>query len=239
MIFSFYGGPLKRRNTSLRQEVDLEDVHWNLVIRLLVGFKPSGRTPALRTQWLVWLGVSIGAGGLAVLLMGFQPDMGISRRAPNRGFLLFAVLGAALAAWEAVSSSVPGRQVGWRYRTMSGITLLLLTMMPFLYFHKPGEDMHPLQDLIHGMGCVLVVSTVGTVPWLILGWLVSRNASFNPVWTGAWSGVAAFLVGTTAIQLHCPIWASGHLLSAHLLPAALFALLSAFLGAHWFSRWRK
>jgi hypothetical protein len=154
-------------------------------------------------------------------------------------FLVLAFLGASLAAWEAIVSSVPGRQTTRGHRYLSAAVVALLFLMPFLFFAW-GEGNLSLWDYCcSGLGCIEGCSLAGFVPWVVLGFILSRNASFNPLWTGAWSGVSAFLMGTFTIQLHCPAWDTGHMFAAHLLPVAAFTFLAAFLGAFWFSRWRK
>jgi hypothetical protein len=86
---------------------------------------------------------------------------------------------------------------------------------------------------------MLKVLALGGPPWLLLAWLLSRNASMSPARTGAWSGVAAFLVGTLGVQLGCPNTHPAHLIVAHLLPVAAAAGCASAAGKFWFSRWKR
>jgi hypothetical protein len=90
-----------------------------------------------------------------------------------------------------------------------------------------------------GWFCFRTVLGVALPTWVLSGWLASRNASFQPGWTGAWLGTSAFLWGTGTIQLHCAHWQCCHMILDHLFPLVLFLFLPVWIGTYWFSRWRK
>jgi len=157
---------------------------------------------------------------------------------PPFTFILIAFLGASLAAWEAIASSVPGRQTPAYYRWVALVVLVAIFSIPFLFFTHPAQwDLFKAFE--DGHGCAEGASFSGLIPWIAIGWMISHNASFRPLWTGLWSGVSAFLMGTIAIQVHCPNWNTDHVLMVHLLPAAAGTLLATVLGSFWFSVWKK
>jgi hypothetical protein len=171
--------------------------------------------------------------------MGVQNNLSqILQSMPPLAFILTAFAGASLAAWEAIASSVPGRQMGKCYHTLSVLVILALFCIPFIFFNHPAQ-LDLVKSLQDGMGCAEGVSFSGLIPWIFIGWMLSRNASFRPIWTGLWSGVSAFLMGTITVQVHCPSWDMDHVLMAHILPAAVGTMLATLLGSFWFSSWKK
>ena len=54
---------------------------------------------------------------------------------------------------------------------------------------------------------------------------------------GALAGAAAFLLANLAMRVVCPIDAPLHVLTWHLLPAGVAAVLSGALGTTWLGRW--
>jgi hypothetical protein len=214
--------------------------HDGLVNQILSNARPVRRVSALWIQWLVWLVLSLVAVGLSLLKTGLQADAGrVFTQMTPVGFIMMAFIGAALAAWEAIASSVPGRQTGSSYRIFSALVLVALVAFPFLFFYPAGESFDVIGAFCNGLECVERVVLIGIVPWILLGRILSRNASFKPGWTGAWAGASAFLIGTIAVQLHCPSWDARHMLAAHLFPAVFLVFLVTFVGAFWFSRWRR
>jgi len=219
---------------------NMERVHSGLVDQILSNARPVRRVSALWVQWLAWLALSLAVVSFTLLKVGWQSEAGlVFKRMPPIAFILTAFIGAALAAWEAIASSMPGRQTQKTYRIFSILVLLVLVALPFLFFYPTGERFDVIGAFCNGLECVERVALIGIVPWILLGRILSRNASFSPGWTGAWAGASAFLIGTIAVQFHCPSWDARHMLAAHLLPVVLLVFPTAFIGAYWFSRWRK
>lgn len=219
---------------------DIRQIHRNVVDEILSQHKPDNHIDSAWVQWFIWLAVSLMMIVGVVMMMGMQANAGqIFGRPSALGFMVIALVGAGLAAWEAIGSSIPSRTTSRTYKVCSGVCLGLLILMPFLFFYPWGESFDFIGSFKGGIDCVLHVSMLGVVPWMVLGWMLSRNASFHPGWTGAWSGTSSFLIGTLAVQLHCPIWDARHIFVAHLLPVALCVFITTFAGAYWFSRWAK
>lgn len=215
-------------------------IHDRVVDRILADHRPDRHIAWAWAQWFLWLGLSVAVIGMVFLMMGLPYDAGLLVENPTMlAFFAAAFAGAALAAWEAIASSIPGRGTRKGYKFISSLALVLLVLIPFLFFYPVGRDFDLAGSFFGGIGCILRGSMLGVVPWVALGWMLSRNASFRPAWTGAWAGVSSFLIGTIAVQFHCPLWDAHHLLVAHLLPVALCVFIVTFLGAHWFARWKR
>jgi Negative regulator of sigma F len=228
---------MKKKKRTTPQAGSLARIHREMVERLSARVEPVRPPRPLWFLWGLWLAAGLAVMGFTLWMIKIQE--GFPSGGPPILFLLLAFTGSALAAWEAIASSLPGRRTSRAYRLFSLLVLAGLLLMPFIFFMPAGEVMHPWEDFTSGLGCFTGVSLVGLLPWLLIGWLVSRNAAFQPGRTGAWCGVSAFLLGTTTIQLHCPNWHAGHMIMVHLLPAALLSLLAAWVGSYWFSLWKK
>lgn len=219
---------------------NMAQVHGNLVDRIVSDAPPVRPVSPVINQWLLWFALSLGVMGFFLMNFHLQDNAGkVFSQMPPLAFVLTAFIGAALAAWEAIASSVPGRQTGKAYRILAFLVLAVLVAFPFVFFYPAGEKFDLVEAFMNGGECAQRVSLVGILPWALLGWMLSRNASFHAGWTGAWSGASAFLLGTVTVQLHCPSWDARHILAAHLLPVALITFLTTFVGSFWFSRWRK
>lgn len=218
---------------------NINQFHRSLVDQLVAQTGPARKVWPAGVQWLVWLGLSATCMALLLLKMGVLNHFsGIGNPMPPLAFLTTAFLGSALAAWEAITSSLPGRRTGRGFRFLEGAVLLALLLIPFIFFVRGQEGLDIVTACRNGWGCIQAASFAGLLPWILFGFILSRNASFHPGWTGAWAGVSAFLLGAVTIQIHCPDWETGHMVFAHLLPVAFFTFLSTFIGAYWFSRWK-
>jgi hypothetical protein len=218
----------------------LPPVQREAVENLLSAAKPFKPVPSALRQWLAWMILASLGAAAAALLLG--PQAGLLQKLtqfPSGAFLALVFLGSALAAWGGIASSMPGEEPGRGQRIFTAFLLLFLFGMPFLFFGRNdlGQVLH--QDMAEGWFCFRTVGLVAVPSWLFLGWMVSRNASFRPGWTGAWLGVSAFLLGTGTIQMHCARWESCHMFVDHMLPMVFFIALPIWIGSFWFSRWKK
>jgi len=219
---------------------DMESFHRKLADRLVLDAKPVRPIAPLWAQWLAWFGLSLAVMVVFLMECDFQDNAGeIFGQWRNLLFEASAFAGSAYLAWEALASSIPGRQTGNFYRVYSFLVLALLVAMPFAFFYAPDQGFNLIGGLTDGRECATWVVLLGLLPWTALGFLASKNASFKPAWTGAWSGASAFLLGAAVDQLHCPTWEAEHIVSAHLLPVFFLTLLTTFVGSYWFSRWKR
>jgi hypothetical protein len=229
---------MKTQPTAKTKQTPLE-FHNRIVDRMVHEAKPTGVHIRPVVQWFLWLAASLLVMAFFWMRIGVQANVSqVMQQMPPLFFILSAFAGAALAAWEAIASSIPGRQTGRLYRVLAVLVLIALVSIPFIFFVHPGS-LDWGKAFLNGKGCAEGAAFSGLIPWIFMGWMLSRNASFHPWWTGLWSGVSAFLMGTITIQIHCPSWDMDHVLMAHLLPAAVGTILASLLGAFWFSRWKK
>ncbi|HVM33272.1 MAG TPA: NrsF family protein [bacterium] len=191
-----------------------------------------------RVQWILWFGLMVLALAGLVLFLGPRPGLWLDIQKPGFGiFFALVLVGGALSAWGAILSGIPGRSMAAWQKAILGFALAGLVLSPFVFFPAvaPDVDGSRLDD----DWCFPLVLAVGFLPWVGLGSILARNASFRPALTGVFSGTSAFLMASGALYLCCPCWTRGHILMAHLLPVALASFATAFLGSYWFSRWMK
>jgi len=211
-----------------------------LVERLVADNKPVKPVPSVLVQWLIWFFFALLVAGVSLSLIG--PQFEIQERLAelsSGGFLLLAFVLSALTAWMGIASSMPDHRPHPLPKVLAALCVLFLFSMPFLYFDRDTLTQVWANNAEDGWFCVRTVVMVAFPSWVMLGWMVSRNASFHPGWTGAWLGISAFLLGTGTIQLHCAHWETCHMLVDHLLPMLVLIFLPIWLGGYWFSRWRK
>ncbi len=211
-----------------------------LVERLAAEARPYRPVPSVGLQWLIWLGFSLLVVMVSLFLIG--PQFEIMERLSelsSGGFLALAFVLSAVTAWMGIASSMPDYRPHPAPRVIAALFVLFLFSMPFFFFDRDTLSQVWANNMEDGWFCVRTVVLVAFPSWVMLGWMVSRNASFHPGWTGAWLGVSAFLLGTGTIQLHCAHWETCHMLVDHLLPMLVLIFLPIWIGSYWFSRWRK
>jgi hypothetical protein len=211
-----------------------------LVEKLVAETRPTKPVPSVAQQWLIWLGFSLVV--VAISLYLIEPQFEIVERLTDfssGGFLLLAFTLSAFTAWMGIVSSLPDHRPRPAPRVLAAALIFVLFSMPFLFFDKDSLSQVWANNMADGWFCVRTVVLVAFPSWVMLGWMVSRNASFHPGWTGAWLGVSAFLLGTGTIQLHCAHWETCHMLVDHLLPMLVLIFLPIWIGGYWFSRWLK
>jgi hypothetical protein len=211
-----------------------------LVQNLVGDLKPVHAVWPAWAQWLSWFAVAACVTVGALHYLKPQEDLtSVLGQIPHSAFLILVYAASALSAWGAIVTSLPGRTQGTAQKALTLALLAVVVAMPLLFF--PRSPGHPgFLQLFHVCcGCVYVGAVVGIVPWLATGWMLSRNASFHPGWTGAWAGVSAFLLGLGVVQMHCSAWEMDHVMMGHILPVALMTGAATWAGTFWFSRWKR
>jgi len=218
----------------------MPDLQRRMAERLLAETKPFRPVPSVFKQWLLWLVLAALGSGLAVAIL--KPQEGLWEHMlvlPSGSFLILLFIGSALAAWNGIATSMPGEEPGLAAVTwMIGI-LAALVAIPILFFAPDHLKAVLEHDTSTGFFCFRTVVLVAIPSWVMLAWMVSRNAAMKPGLTGLWLGISAFLLGTGAIQTHCTHWETTHVLVNHLLPLALFIALPIWIGSHWLSWWER
>jgi hypothetical protein len=230
-----------KNNASIQDHLQkLPELQRRAAEKLLAQDKPFQRVPSVLKQWLLWLALAALVSGISISIL--KPQDGLWDRLlqlPSGAFLLLLFIGSALAAWNGIVSSMPGEGPGPVSKTWMAVILGALVAIPLLFF-TPDHLKDVLDhDTATGWFCFRTVVLVAIPSWVMLAWMVSRNASLHPAWTGAWLGVSAFLLGTGTIQTHCTHWDRTHILVNHLFPMVLLIALPIWIGSYWLSRWKK
>ena len=180
------------RNTARKQNAS--QIHQSLVDQLTQTPPENlkrGMDPLV--QWALWFGLMILAMGSLVVFL--RPRPGLLTDIQNPGFGLFFALvlvGSALSAWRAVLSGIPGRGLALWQKIFLGAVLTALVLVPFIFFPAVSADVDGSR--LDDDWCFPLVLAVGFLPWVGLGSILSKNASFSPGVTGVWSGASAFLM---------------------------------------------
>ncbi len=170
---------------------------------------------------LIFLAVG-GLGAAWLRAYGFEA-MSVEQRVA-----IFATLGAsaALLAYSLVGQMVPGS----RHRVppaLLPVGLFVLASLIVAAMFQIGSEANFLEN---GIACLKAGVAVG-IPAAVLFWVIlRRGAMLTPRVTGAAAGMLAGLVGTSALEIHCPNLNMPHILIWHLAPALLGAGAGAALG---------
>lgn len=231
---------MNKNNSFDRYLKKLPEAQRHAVAQVLAASRPLKPVPSVLNQWLLWMAVSIVAGLVAIAGLGPQP--GLMHRLlqwSSGGFMLAVFLGSAVTAWNGIASSMPGNEPRPAHKALSGAIVLLVFALPVLLFTNDSLGAVWTHSMESGWFCFRTVLLVAIPAWCFLGWMVSRNAPFHPVWTAAWLSVSASLLGTGIVQTHCTHWEFFHVLVDHLLPMVVFLFLPMYAGSLWFSRWKS
>jgi hypothetical protein len=225
---------------SVKKNKDLTRFHQELVNSLLAQAGPVKPMTSPWAQWSLWILLATALVFLALWRMK-PTHLDASVQPTAIGYLITLFLSAALAAWQAVVSSIPGRPSGsWQLVLLTVFLATIIIIFPFVFFVPKGEEIFEMDNIVKCWpDCFKAIFLIGILPWILLGWRLSQNASFNARWTGAWSGLSAFLLGSLVTLMRCGYWEAGHMLAVHLLTVAIFSFLTTWLGAMWFSRWKR
>ncbi len=208
-------------------------VHDTLVARLKADLAPVHPlwSPAARlASWLLLVALVIGV-AMAASLRHDLKTLGQPLHLLELATLLAAATAAASAAFHGAVPGRDGRRMAWLALVLSVASAVLLLAEPAV----PSSGSPAVQS---GLQCALCVTMFGLLPWVAILVAVRRGAPLEARTTGALAGLAAFVVGTAAVRVACPIDDSLHVLAWHMIPVLVWTTLSAALGAVWLARWR-
>jgi len=141
------------------------------------------------------------------------------------------ILGALAVCTGLLASSltqqmVPGRRHWIPPRLLPlGIMFALAVVIAALFDFR--QEQHFLE---RDWACLRNGIPLGAIA-AVLFWLVlRRGAILSPAMTGAATGLLAGLVGTSALEIHCPNLHAGHILVSHLGVAVLGTTVGFFIG---------
>jgi hypothetical protein len=125
-------------------------------------------------------------------------------------------------------SDGPGKPVS-RFLQVGLPLVIVISLMVSVAVLFPFQ--HERQLLVQRLGVhptgALMLQPIAAVPlWLVL----RRGAILSPIMTGAATGLLAGLVGTTALEIHCPNLDASHILVSHLGVAVLGAVAGLVVG---------
>jgi hypothetical protein len=144
----------------------------------------------------------------------------------NVAMLSALAISTGFLAYSLVLQMVPGRRHTIPPRFLPvGITIALTLAIVVLF-----QFQHERNFWRNGWGCMragIPLGVLAAVPfWLVL----RRGAVLSPSMTGAATGLLAGLVGTSALEIHCPNLDAWHILVSHLGVAVLCALAGLVTG---------
>jgi hypothetical protein len=142
-----------------------------------------------------------------------------------------AILGAltvstGLLAYSLVNQMIPGS----RHRIPPALLPLGITISLTIAIAVLFDFQHEQNFWTRSWGCIRAGTPIGALAAVPLWLVLRRGAILSPRITGAATGLLAGLVGTTALEIHCPILDAWHILVSHL-GVALLGTMAGFFFA--------
>jgi hypothetical protein len=135
-------------------------------------------------------------------------------------------ISAALLAYYLVNQMVPASL----HRIPPIVLPLAITLSLALAMVVLFRFQHERNFWANGWGCIRAGTPLGALAAVPLWFVLRRGAVLSPSITGLATGLFAGLVGTTVLEIHCPILDAWHILVAHLGVAVLCGLGGLVLG---------
>jgi len=152
----------------------------------------------------------------------------ISVMSPVQSITILCALAASagLLAYSLVHQMAPGSPHRFppKLLPVAVVGLLAIVMAGLFQFQHEGDFWSS------GWACLRVGSPIGFVAAVPFWLLLRQGAILSPRVTGAAAGLLAGLVGTTALEIHCPILDASHILTWHLSVAILGAVIGLAAG---------
>ena len=169
----------------------------------------------LLARWAVVSTISIAAG---IAWYGMRDDAGAQLVSP--AFLLRTLIAVALAivaAWHALSWSVPGSEpegvgrLGPQIVLVAWASVLLWPLIDSAITARiAAVRWHPQ--------CAAQLASVAVVPAVWMYWQIRRAAPYALGWTSMQAALAAAATGAVAVQWICGLAGAGHQLLWHVTP---------------------
>lgn len=136
------------------------------------------------------------------------------------------VISAGLLGYSLVNQMVPGslhRIPPTVIPLAIVVSLAIAILLLFQFQHEPNF-------WAKSWWCIRAGTPIGALAAVPLWFVLRRGAVLSPSMTGPASGLFAGLVGTTALEIHCPILDASHILLSHLGVAVLGAMIGVVFG---------
>ena len=151
------------------------------------------------------------------------PEMSLAQNVAVLGALGASV---CLLAWSIVQQMGPGSRHRLPPAILPFLVIVCLALVMASFFTVEDEDNFWAQ----GWVCLRSGALFGFLAAIPFWFLLRRGAILSPRLSGAATGLLAGLVGTTALEIHCPILGLAHILTWHLGVAILGAVVGFSLG---------
>lgn len=199
--------------------------------------RPMLKTPAWFGSLLLL--VLLAYGGVAQLVLGLRPDIGVQLARPAFALevllLVSLTLVSAIAAIHAMYPDV--RRRSWLLRAPYAIFAVLAALLSLqLFMPADARMILPAPEAAHGMECALCIGAVALLPAAAIFGLLRKGASVHPVGAGSLAVLAAAGIGCLTLRLSEVNDSLLHLAAWHYLPTLIFAALGAAAG-RWLLKW--
>ena len=147
---------------------------------------------------------------------------------PLQASLIFGALAIStgLLAYSLVNQMVPGS----RYRIPPGLLPFGITISLAIAMAVVFQFQHERNFWAKGWACIRAGTPLGALAAVPLWFVLRKGAILSPAMTGAATGLLAGLVGTMALEIHCPNLDAWHILVAHLGVAVIGAITGFLFG---------
>ena len=212
------------------QPVSHEALHRELVDQIAGELRPVRRLWPIGVRLTLWL--LLESLVLSWMLMHTKNDFIAKLHQPS--YLLEVVtfiVASIITAAMALRAAIPGRRVG---RGELVVAVVMVISGVALLMEQPIQTGYPLGEFINaGLRCARETVLLAVLPWAALWWAVRRGAPTHATAAGALIGAAALLFSFAVMRLGCRIDEPLHIITWHLIPAAIVVLASTWAGSWW------
>jgi hypothetical protein len=184
-------------------------------------------------RWTAFAAISVALGTFA---LGCRSDL--SMKIQDASFLMenaALLLFFAFSATSAMLLSIPGLEK--RPYTYL-LPLLALFLWVILIGFRYVEDLNVIHSpsTKSGIRCVWRILSLGSLPAVILFFMLRKAAPLKRGWTGWFVAAAAFSLAGFATQFICPNDKPLHILKWHVLPVIVLACIGGLIGNAMYKR---
>lgn len=192
---------------------------------LVANLRPVRPIAPERHIWASFLAIFVVISFLGVYRIG---AFAIAVKTPLQMSAILAALAisAGLLAYSLVNQMVPGS----RYRVPPGLLPIMIVISLMIAIAVLFPFKHERHFWAKAWACIRTGTPMGAIAAVPLWLVLRRGAILSPIMTGAATGLLAGLVGTTALEIHCPNLDAWHILVSHLGVAVLGAVAGLVVG---------
>ena len=204
------------------------DVLHRLQAPILNGLKPVRPLPPTWVFMIVFLLIFLVIVGIGIDYLG---AFGWADLTGFQRTVIFSSLAAsaALLAFSTVRQMQPGSRNFFSPALLPVAVIVLLSLAVASVFQYES-DPHFVRV---GMGCLEAGIPFAIPSGLLFWFILTRGAVLHRYVAGGTAGMLAGLIGTSVLEVHCPIFDIGHILVWHVgvcVAGSLAGLLAAYVG---------